>query len=110
MSPIKAHYIQTFGKIYTFDGQKLIDELPEWYGGEQTVIENMNQDHSNVFPKYLKDAEYNVENEDDFKLLDFDQYGFHLTGGKGKCFYMNFGQKALTINDLRAQFTVLAKS
>ena len=96
--------------IYTFDGKLLVDELPEWAGDSQSVIDHMNNDHQSVFPKYLKDAKLDYDNDEEkLSLLEFDQYGFHLTSGNGQYFYLNFPNMASSFSELRKQFTLLAQ-
>ncbi|CBW25718.1 conserved hypothetical protein [Halobacteriovorax marinus SJ] len=110
ITPVKAHYVQTFGKIYTFDGALLSEGLPEWAGEENSVIEHMNNDHQNVFSKYLSDAKIDYSgDEEKLKLVDFDQHGFHLSSGRGDFNYLNFPNQALTLADLRKEFVDLAR-
>lgn len=107
--PKMAHYIQTFGKIYTFDGGLLLDDLPEWLGDEQGVIDHMNEDHQNVYGKYLSDANIELKgSSEDLKLIQFDQYGFHLKD-KEDIYYLNYSARANTKGDLRVRFVELAK-
>lgn len=111
IKPVKAHYVQTFGKIYTFDGTLLADTLPEWVGQEQSVLDHMNQDHKSALAKYMDKTEYTYNKEtDEFTLHEIDQHGFHLANQEGKFYYMNFPKQANTFTDLREQFTNMARS
>lgn len=107
LRPEKVHYVQTFGKIFTFDGALLTDTMPEWFEGRHSVLEHMNSDHKNALEKYAA----NIPDIDtsEVKLTEIDQYGFHLKFGRGQIHYFEFDNKAHTSNDLRKEFTALAK-
>jgi putative heme iron utilization protein len=108
ITPLLVHYIQTFGKIYTFDGALLKDKMPEWYDDRNHVMDHMNNDHKSALVKYAA-AFPEIENTEELKLAEMDQYGFHLSTGRGEFFYMTFEKYAENSNDLRKEFTQLAR-
>lgn len=107
--PEFVHYVQTFGRIFSFDGAMMRDSMPEWYEGRHSVLEHMNTDHKDALVKYMNKLNNDGLKYEELKLVDLDQEGFHLSTGRGEFYYFNFENKALTANDLRKEFTALAK-
>lgn len=80
MKPELVHYIETFGKIYTFEGDKLATPAADWVKDSQGAIKHMNEDHVDALKLYC--SVYLKAEPKKVTLVNMDSEGFHVLRDK----------------------------
>ncbi len=104
IKPEKVHYIQTFGRIYTFAGDKLAVGPTNW--DMSGAIEHMNQDHTSALAVYCQT--YLGVNPKEVSLINIDQEGFQVRYDQ-KLGYIPFLQPLIDVSALRGAFVALSE-
>lgn len=106
--PNHVHFIQGFGKIYTFEASEgWHTEAPTWLGEEQGAITHMNDDHKDTLVAF---GEKLLEKKaEEVSLISVDREGFHMKMDNS-IHYINFLNDAGDAQGLHREFVALAKS
>lgn len=99
--PFRVHYIQTFGRIFAFVGEELLNERPSWTNSHREVIDHMNKDHKDALLVYCN--HFLGEYPDDASLTRVDLEGFHIRFDD-KNRYIPFLSPATNVSDIRGKF------
>lgn len=105
IEPAMSHFIQGFGKIYTFEGSLLKEEVPSWFSEKKSVIEHINSDHFEALNNFAKSKDISK----DVKVVYVDKEGFFVSSGAYEFYYFNFINPALTLEDVKKEFVELLK-
>ncbi len=106
--PNHIHFIQGFGKIYTYEASEgWKTEAPEWHGEEQGAIDHMNEDHADTLISFGEKLLDKTAKE--VSLISVDREGFHMKIDDN-IHYLNFLADAGDAKGLHREFVKLAKS
>ena len=106
ITPDKIHFIETFGKIFTFMGSDFINETVFSEDEEKEAICHMNQDHKSFLIKLASTLDLHSgvkEEEDDVRVLRINREGFFLSL-KGQINYVSFQKPVNSFGNLRTAF------
>ncbi|MEC7277526.1 MAG: DUF2470 domain-containing protein [Bdellovibrionota bacterium] len=108
IKPNHIHFIQGFGKIYTFEAEKgWRQDPPAWKGEEMGAITHMNEDHKDTLHSF---GEKLLEKKaEEVSLISVDREGFHMKLDNS-IHYLNFLSDAGDASGLHREFVSLAKS
>lgn len=77
INPKKVHFIQTFGRIFTFAGEHLLNEKPWSNESTRGAIEHMNEDHQNAIIGYCHHY-LGISPKTPARLMTIYPSGFHV--------------------------------
>ena len=104
---LKARWIGGFGQIGWLDTTHWTAATPDWHDGEETIIQHMNEDHSNVICSGLTGVFGIIDSNAKMFALCTDGY-FILS--KEAQFFMPFNQPCYHEQDVRAALIKQAKA
>ncbi|MFL3649010.1 MAG: HugZ family protein [Oceanospirillaceae bacterium] len=104
---LKARWIGGFGQIGWLDTTHWTAATPDWHDGEETIIQHMNEDHSNVICSGLNGVFGIIDSNAKMFALCTDGY-FILS--KEAQFFMPFNQPCYHEQDVRAALIKQAKA
>jgi len=105
ITPSKIHFIQTFGKIFTFSGDDFLHKAVFSKKEEEEAIIHMNEDHKDFLRKLVMKLELSDELKEgeEVKLLKINREGFFLSFC-GQIGYISFQKAVTSFGDLRKAF------
>ena len=108
ITPLKVHFIQDFGKIFTFSGNEFIQKPVFSEEEEKEAISHMNEDHQSFLLKLALQRGFggSLMEEAEVKLLRINREGFFLSLKKDFC-YISFQKPVSSFKDLRKAFKEL---
>ena len=104
---LKARWIGGFGQIGWLDTTHWTAATPDWHDGEETIIQHMNEDHSNVICSGLNGAFGIVDAN--AKMLALCTDGYFILSEEAQ-FFMPFNQPCYHEQDVRAALIEQAKA
>lgn len=107
IKPLMSHYIQTFGKIFTFEGSLLHDKIPAWIEKRCEIVEEINEKYKEKLLAFLKDSTCKNIDESKVKLVNIDNEGFHLALNDSEFCYFNFKNEVNNQEDIEKEFSTL---
>ena len=105
ITPDKVHFIETFGKIFTFTGSGFINEAAFSEMEEKEAVSHMNQDHKSFLVKLASTLELQsgIKHEDEVRVLRINREGFFLWL-RGQINYVSFKNSVNSFGELRTAF------
>jgi len=105
ISPDKIHFIETFGKIFTFMGSDFINETTFSEREEKEAVLHMNQDHKSFLIKLasILKIQSGIKEEDEVRVLRINREGFFLSL-RGQISYISFKKSVNSFGELRTAF------
>ena len=104
---LKARWIGGFGAIGWLDTTHWTAAVPDWQSGEESMIEHMNEDHSNVVCSALNGMFDIIDPKAQMLALCTD--GYYILSAEGQ-FFIPFHQPCYSETDVRAALIKQAKA
>lgn len=106
LTPEFVHYVKTFGQIFSFSGDKILLQRPEFTQDLESVLSHMNKDHQAALVHYAKD--FAKITGEQYKLVNICSEGISLKVDH-KLIYIPFPHLVEEAKDLRSTLTAMAK-
>ncbi len=109
IEPVRARYIEGFGKIWWVEKEEFALENIFDYQAEAGILDHMNEDHQSAIVKYCK--EYQLDNpQEDYIMTGIDSEGIDIVVGKSTNVRINFEEALTEPSQAREVLEQLAKA
>lgn len=109
LEPKGFYFVAGFGRITSFTTNEIMPDIFFSNDQELSVIEHMNNDHSDAIVRYCSKAGVAISEGITPTMVGIDKLGFHLRLGEDLLRF-DFDAPVKTFSEIRAKLTLMAKS